>query len=72
MHTSNQLLYHVMSMLKSNTSDQVFELVVDLTQASSLNEPDVSTLLAQYLLQYLESHVLITVTSCHDFTGWSC
>ena len=45
-HISNQLLYHVMSILKSNTSDKVFELVVDLTQASSVNEPDVSTILA--------------------------
>lgn len=41
-HTSNLLLYHVMSMLKSNAGCQVFELVVDLTQATPYNEPDVS------------------------------
>lgn len=44
MHTSKQLLYHTMSVLKSNTTDKVFELVVDLTQATPSNEPDVSTL----------------------------
>ena len=39
---SNHLLYHVMNLLKTNTRGKSFELVVDLTQASSVNEPDVS------------------------------
>jgi len=39
---SNHLLYHVMNLLKTNTRSKSFELVVDLTQASSVNEPDVS------------------------------
>ena len=41
-HTSNQMLYHVMNLLKSNVTDKMFEIIVDLTQAASpLNEPDV-------------------------------
>lgn len=39
---SKQLLYHTMAMLMSNNTDKVFELVVDLTQATPTNEPDVS------------------------------
>jgi hypothetical protein len=31
-----------MSILKGNTTDKVFELVIDLTQATTCNEPDVS------------------------------
>ena len=37
---SHQLLYHVMTILKSCT-DKSFEIVLDLTQATQLNEPDV-------------------------------
>ena len=38
---SYQLLYHMMTLLKGR-SDKAFEMVVDLTQASLANEPDVS------------------------------
>lgn len=38
---SHQLLYHIMTLLKSCT-DQSFEIVIDLTHATQLNEPDVS------------------------------
>lgn len=41
MSFSHQLLYHIMTILKSCTENS-FELVVDLTQATSINEPDVS------------------------------
>ena len=42
-HTSYKLLYHVMTLLK-NCAEKAFELVIDLTHATSLNEPDVSLL----------------------------
>ena len=38
---SHQLLYHIMTLLKSCT-DKSFEIVIDLTQATQINEPDVS------------------------------
>ena len=41
LNMSYQLLYHVMTLLKSCT-EKAFELVIDLTQATQLNEPDVS------------------------------
>lgn len=37
---SHQLLYYIMTLLKSCT-DKSFEIVIDLTQATHLNEPDV-------------------------------
>ena len=46
-HTSYKLLYHVMTLLK-NCTEKAFELVIDLTHATSLNEPDVSLPLKVY------------------------
>ena len=40
LHVSYQLLYHIMTLLKSCT-DKAFELVIDLTHATQSNEPDV-------------------------------
>ena len=40
LHMSYQLLYHIMTLLKSCT-DKAFELVIDLTHATQSNEPDV-------------------------------
>jgi len=37
---SNQLFYHMISVLKART-EKVFELVIDLTQSTLVNEPDV-------------------------------
>ncbi len=48
-HTSNRLLYHVMTVLKSNVTSRVFEIVVDLTQATPFNEPDVTKPMFTYL-----------------------
>ena len=42
MSFSHQLLYHIMTLLKSCT-DKSFEIVIDLTQATQINEPDVSS-----------------------------
>ena len=38
---SNQVFYHMISLLKART-EKVFELVIDLTQSTLINEPDVS------------------------------
>ena len=40
LHVSYQLLYHIMILLKG-CSEKAFELVIDLTQVTSANEPDV-------------------------------
>ena len=40
LHVSYQLLYHIMTLLKSCT-DKAFELIIDLTHATQSNEPDV-------------------------------
>ena len=38
---SYQLLYHIMTVLRSCT-DKSFEIVIDITQATQMNEPEVS------------------------------
>ncbi len=38
---SYQLLYHMMSLFKSCT-ERSFEIIIDLTQSTQHNEPDVS------------------------------
>ena len=45
---SYQLLYHIMTLLKSCT-DKAFEMVIDITQATHLNEPDVSLSQLHYM-----------------------
>ena len=42
--TSHLLFYHLINLLKART-EKVFELVIDLTQSTQSNEPDVSTTL---------------------------
>jgi len=49
LHMSYQLLYHIMTLLKS-CADKAFELVIDLTQATQYNEPDVSVRVSQYAM----------------------
>ena len=39
-HVSYQLLYHMMVLLKGHT-ERSFELIIDLTQTTQHNEPDV-------------------------------
>ena len=41
LNISHQVLYHIMTLLKSCT-EKSFEIVLDMTQATQLNEPDVS------------------------------
>ena len=48
---SHQMLYHIMTLLKSCT-DKSFEIVIDLTQATQINEPDVSSLALLYVRTY--------------------
>lgn len=51
LQTSYQLLYHIMLLLKSST-ERSFEIVLDLTQTSQHNEPDVSQL---YKYKYMQA-----------------
>ena len=56
---SYQLLYHIMTLLKSCT-DKAFEIVIDITQATQLNEPDVSLSLMPmyvYVVEYIQMYV---------------
>jgi neurofibromin 1 len=55
---SYQLLYHMMIVLKSRT-DRSFELIIDLTQASQLNEPDLELLIkfAAYIPELLMNQI---------------
>ena len=53
---SHQLLYHIMTVLRSCT-EKSFEIVIDLTQATQINEPDVS-------LRLRECTKLILVGEC--------
>ena len=55
-HTSYKLLYHVMTLLK-NCTEKAFELVIDLTHATSLNEPDVSVAISVHYCVHL--HVVL-------------
>lgn len=48
LHMSYQLLYYIMTLLKSCT-EKAFELVIDLTQVTQLNEPDVSRVFMCYV-----------------------
>ena len=56
---SYQLLYYIMTLLKSCT-EAAFELVIDLTQVTQLNEPDVSHIfICIYVLYFLHIYMYI-------------
>jgi neurofibromin 1 len=55
---SHQMLYHIMTLLKSCT-DKSFEIVIDLTQATQINEPDLELLVkfAAYIPELVMSRI---------------
>lgn len=58
LHVSYQILYHMMSLLKSSVGKS-FELVIDLTGSTQMNEPDLELLVkfAAYVPELVPSHI---------------